>query len=324
MIGHRPVFSHRWLRRGLGLLSTLITLVAGTAHAERWQFGLIGDVPYNERERAALPAMLDAMADHGIQFILHVGDIKHSRQPCSDALFADRLALFNASRAPFVLVPGDNEWTDCDQLTAGGHDPEERLAALRRLFWQRDTALGQVVMPLTRQAGAYPEQARFRIGPVLFATFNLPGSNNNFGMTETPTAEFQRRHPAVLAWLRENFALARREKLAGIVLAFQANPGFQHFNQGYGHRGYRAFLEALREEVLTFPGQTVVVHGDTHWSRIDHPLRDAQGRVIDRFTRVETYGYPIMGWTLGSIDTDHPTLFRFSQQPWPPATGASR
>jgi len=32
------------------------------------------------------------------------------------------------------------------------------------------------------------------------------------------------------------------------------------------------------------------VHGDSHYFRIDKPLLDAQGRRLENFTRVETFG----------------------------------
>ena len=298
-------------------LTAALLLAATQAGAESWRFALIGDTPYSDYERAELPKMLEAIADSQVDVIAHIGDFKHGKDRCDDALFIDRHRLFDAARAPFVFVPGDNEWTDCERLSNGAYDPLERLGKLRSLFWPNDQSLGQRKISLERQPGAYPEHARFRLGPALFVTFNLPGGNNNSGMSEPPRAEFLARNPVVLAWLRDSFALARREKLAGIVLLFQANPGFRHFSQGMGHRGYRDFLTALRDETLHFSGQVVAVHGDTHISRIDQPLRDGQGQVIANFTRVETFGYPLMGWTRGSIDRDDPKLFRFETHPWP-------
>jgi len=32
------------------------------------------------------------------------------------------------------------------------------------------------------------------------------------------------------------------------------------------------------------------VHGDSHYFRIDKPFQDAQGRRLENFTRVETFG----------------------------------
>ncbi len=306
------------LRHGRQLVFALLAaLTVGLAQAEIWRFALIGDTPYSDHERAELPKMLNAIADSHAEFVAHIGDIKHGRDRCDDALFADRYQLFNASRIPFVFVPGDNEWTDCDRVNNGAYDPLERLNALRALFWSSPQSLGQKTLTQARQAGSYPEHARFRLGPVLFVTLNLPGGNNNWGLTETPREEWRQRMPVVQAWLKDSFALAKREKLAGVVLLFQANPGFRHFSQGLGHRSYRDFLSLLRDETLAFPGQVVAVHGDTHTSRIDQPLRDAQGKTLANFTRVETHGYPLMGWTKGFIDTEQPRLFRFEAYSWP-------
>lgn len=295
-----------------------VLLIAGTtlAQAEVWQVGLIGDVPYSDDERRELPRLLEKMADKKLDFIAHIGDFKHGKDRCDDSLFADRYRLFNASRVPFVFTPGDNEWTDCGRLSNGAYDPQERLNKLRSLFWKDNQSLGQKKFSLERQPGAYREHARFRLGPVLFVSLNIPGGNNNFGTTEVASPEFLARNPAVLAWIRENFALARRENLAGIVLLFQANPGFKRFAQGIPHNGYRDFLTLLDQETSAFPGQVLVVHGDSHHNRIDHPLRDRKGKRLKRFSRIETFGYPMMGWTQVTIDSESGKLFSFENHPW--------
>ncbi len=300
------------------MLTATILFGASVSSAETWRFAMIGDVPYSNRERQELPGMLRAIADSHVDFIVHVGDFKHGRDRCDDALFADRHALFDAVAVPFVFVPGDNEWTDCERASNGHYDPEERLDALRHLFWSSDESLGKSRLHLTRQSPEMPENSRFRLGPVLFVTLNLPGGNNNRGLTETPRKEFQARNPKVLAWVKESFVLARKAGLQGIVLFFQANPGFWQHAEGLAQSGYREFLELLVQETRQFPGEVVAVHGDTHHSRIDHPLEDGRGRPLSNFTRVETFGYPRMGWTRGIVDTATPGLFRFEATAWPP------
>ncbi len=203
----------------------------------------------------------------------------------------------------------------------GRHDPLERLAALRRVFMAGDESLGQRRLPLQRQPGDYSEHQRWRLGPVLFVSLNVPGGNNNYLLTGHPSPEAEARMPQVLAWLRENFALARQEKLPGIVVVMQANPAFKKFRAGVGHGGYRSLLEALREETMNFPGQVVLIHGDTHWHRIDQPFRHPlTGKTLSNFTRVETFGYPYMGWVKAFVDTESPALFRFEARNWPPAS----
>ena len=286
------------------------------AHAETWRFALIGDVPYTELERQELPRMIDALGQERLEFIAHIGDIKSGWSRCDDALYLDRQTVFNASPLPFVYVPGDNEWSDCDRKVAGEYEPLERLAHLRTLFWNDGHSLGQKKIRFESQGADFPEHTRFQVGPVLFVTLNLPGANN-YGTSGRPSREFLNRNPRVIAWMKECFALARQERLAGIVLLFQADPAFNHFAQGNGHHAFREFLASLRDETMNFSGQVVAVHGDTHFSRIDKPMLDPHGAPLERLTRVETFGYPFMGWTLGVIDTTAPELFRFEPHPWP-------
>lgn len=297
-------------------LAAILLLLCNAAQSEVWRFAVIGDVPYSDFERQQLPSMLSAIAASKASFVAHIGDFKHGKDRCDDELFADRHAIFNAAAIPFIYVPGDNEWTDCERLSNGAYDPQERLNKLRYLFFSDNFSLGQLKLPLERQSGAYPEHARFQLGPVLFVTLNLPGGNNNYGLTSDPKAEFLERNPVTLRWMKDSFARARRDGLSAVVLLFQANPGFKHFSQGLAHRGFRDLLEALRDETLLFSGPVVVIHGDTHISRIDQPLRDKNGRTLHRFIRVETFGYPIMGWTEGVIDSESPSLFNFQTHQW--------
>jgi hypothetical protein len=300
------------------LLAALCLLVAVAAQAESWRFAVIGDTPYSDRERRELPALLEELAEEHPEFIVHVGDFKKSSARCSDEIFADRHALLNASHVPLIYVPGDNEWTDCKHLVAGHYDERERLAKLRQIFFAEARSLGQTTIALERQSDWWPEHLRWRLGSVLFVTLNVPGPNNNFGMGQRASEEFRLRNPAVIDWLKQGFAAARREQSAAIVVAMQGNPGFKHFAAGFGHSGYRQLLETLRDETQRFPGQVLLIHGDTHWQRIDHPLRDpASGKPLANFTRLESFGYPFMGWVKVIADTQTPGLWRFEVRPYP-------
>ena len=305
-------------RQYLGSLAIVLGVACAPVQAEIWRFALIGDTPYSDYERRELPKMLSAITDTPVDFIAHIGDIKHGQDRCDDALYEDRRQVFDNVRSAFIYTPGDNEWSDCDRVTAGAYQPEERLNKLRQVFFSAPNSLGRQRITLERQAGPYVEHARFRIGPVLFITLNIPGGYNNWGLTEQASQEWVQRDPMVRAWLKEGFALAKKEKLKGIAILFQADPDFHRFSQGIADRAYRPFLSLLREETLNFPGQVVAIHGDTHISRIDHPMRDSQGKTIANFTRVETHGYPLMGWTRGIIDSESSPLFRFETYPWPP------
>lgn len=308
-------------------VALLLLSIAGlAAHAEPVAFGLFGDFPYSDWERRELPKMIEEMDVENLAFVVHDGDIKNGGSVCSDEVFMDILGVFQASKHPLVYVVGDNEWTDCHRKSNGGYDPAERLAKLRGMFFTGDNALGRRPLRLERQStdaafAAYRENVRWLAGSALFVGMNVPGSNNNyFGTTrdQGPSAEYIERGKANRAWLASSFALAKERKLPGVVIVIQANPYLESPKHNEGKpNGYLGFIEQLRAETLGFPGQVVLVHGDTHYFRIDQPLRDPRnGETIRNFTRVETYGSPTLGWVKGTVDAADPKLFRFEARPY--------
>lgn len=317
------------------LLLLLLTLLTVPVNAQPVSFGLFGDVPYSSYEREQLPLMLAEMGRENLAFVVHDGDIKNGSSVCSDEVFRDILGVFQSSAVPLVYVPGDNEWTDCHRSNNGSFDPVERLEKLRELFFAGDASLGQKPMPLQRQSSdstnpgfaRYRENVRWQMGGALFVGLNLPGSDNNYrgtGRNGGPVAEFTERSAANWVWLGQSFALARAHKLAGILIVIQGNPEFEAASAGHPKPGYRDFIKQLREETQAFAGQVVLVHGDSHHQQINQPLLDAAAKeLVKNFTRVETYGYPFMGWIKGTVDPSDPQVFRFSPRPWRPAPAAT-
>lgn len=305
------------------LLLGVAALLPYPARADRFGFALIGDLPYSRYERQVLPDLLEAIGREDLAFVTHDGDIKDGSSACSDAVFQDIHGVFQASRHPLIYVPGDNEWTDCHRASNGGFDPLERLDRLRRIFFAGDDALGLRPLRLERQSAGtdfpeYRENVRWKIGRVLFVGLNVPGSNNNWGPLHTPSPEHVARSRANRAWLAEAFAHARAQKLVGILIVIQANPDLESAKRrGDRPNGYQAFLDQLRSETQAFAGQVVLVHGDTHFHRIDRPLKDAQtGAPLANFTRVETYGSPFIGWVKATVDDADPQVFRFEARPY--------
>ena len=307
------------MRRGLLLLAALL---ASTAHAGPLTFGPFGDTPYTHWERQQLPELIGEMDREDLAFVIHDGDIKNGGDECSDAAFRDILGVFRNSVHPLIYVPGDNEWTDCHRRSNGGYDPLERLGRLRQMFFADDHALGQRKLRLERQSkdpaySDYRENVRWEAGGVLFVGMNLPGSNNNYHGTgrSGPVAEYLARRAANSAWLTQAFAMARERKLAGLLLLIQGNPGFHSANAGRPNAGYAEFLDQLRDETLTFPGQVVLVHGDTHQYRVDQPMKHPETeQAIGNFTRVETPGSPFFAWVKATVDPSRPRLFHFEQR----------
>lgn len=269
----------RVLLRGLTALALSGCASLSPPQPVEYSFALMGDMPYSHAQANLLDGLIGQMNREPLAFVVHVGDITSGTGPCTDAWLEARQRQFQAIRHPFVLLPGDNEWTDCHR---GGYDPLERLAKWRSLFCQPIAQLA-----LARQPGIHCEHVRWERDGFVFAGVNVPGSNNNLGRTPQMDAEHAERMRAVLAWLDEARLRARGQK--GLVVLMQANP-FPAPHAGVD--GYAALRAWLRDAAHDPTLRLVLVHGDTHWYRDDHPLPGLR--------RIEMPGSPQVRWLRAS------------------------
>jgi hypothetical protein len=274
------------------LAFALATIPARPASGVR--FFAIGDVPYSASELRVLKTFLAEEVKKGPPFVIHVGDIKGGSEPCTDARLQEIAALFRAQPVPVAYTPGDNEWTDCHRLVAGGYDPLERLGAVRRLFFGDPGVLKLNLLGAVHPESAFPEDYYFLYGGVMFAALHAVGSHNNRNRKDSAAmAEFRARAAANRRLIRKAIATANRAHATAVVLMFQADPGF---GRSKPPRGFAPLWEDLGAVLKRFPGPVLAIHGDSHRYTFDHPLKDAAtGAVETRFTRLEVPGSPTVG-----------------------------
>jgi len=319
----------QWLSAGALVLAALsMPARAGDGHGgddwydddheerEPYAFGLWGDLPYSTLQaETGIPNLLADMNAQELAFTAHDGDLKQgSNSKCDDALYARALGWFDSLRAPAIFTPGDNDWTDCDRPSNGGFNSLERLDHERKVFFSTPYTLGKRRLRQEVQStplclgvnGPTPcvENRRWTYGGVTYATLNVQGSCNNLCDVAPDPKEFAARNAANIAWLQQTFQDAKRRGSAAVMLITQADPGWDNSdptraptrdpktlaeNDG-APDGFQSFLVALRAEVIAFRKPVAYVHGDSHYFRVDKPFQDAQGRRLENFTRVETYG----------------------------------
>ena len=284
-------------------------------------FALIGDMPYGpEGEEKFVQLQEEINGREGLEWVLHVGDIKTGGTSCSDQFLTNRFDMFQRFDIPFVWVPGDNEWTDCHRASAGGFDPLERLDYVRTLFYPRPgQALAKGTLLMETQASeeayrTYPEHVRWVKDGVMYVGLHIVGSANSMapfpGQTEAHTEEAQARMDAAIAWMQASFEEARRIQSPGLFLMIHANPFFEA-----AAAVFNPFLQALEEEVLRFGKPVLMAHGDSHYFRVDKPLMGTfTGRRIERFTRVETFGAGDIHWIRVYVDPEDVNVFTVRQE----------
>lgn len=281
-----------------------------------YEIGLIGDMPYGDTGRAQFPDVIADINAHRLAFTAFDGDLKNGKERCDQPQYDAALANFNSFKDPLVYVPGDNEWTDCDRASNGSYDPNERLALVRTMFAAGPDSLGQRTIALTRQSAQYPENVRWQRGDVTYLGLNVPGSDNNapqFDATgkqvDGDLAEYTARNAANLAWLDASFAAARAAHSVAVMVIIQADM----WSAGDPTAHFADTRTALARLAIGFAGPVVLVNGDSHFLKIDKPLTDAKGNVIENFTRVQTFGSAQNHWVSATVDPPDPSVFEFHQ-----------
>ncbi len=228
-------------------------------------FGVLGDTPYSPAEVDKLDALIGRINAQELAFVVHVGDIGTSAasQGCGDAWLEARKRQFARLRHPFVLLPGDNEWSDC-------REPQLRLAQWRRFFCTPVAGLA-----LERQPGGHCENLRWQAGGMMFVGLNVPGRGRN------PLGE--RDMDPVFEWLDESLALAESRRAQKVFVFLHADPHFERNAPGDGYARLRAVLATHAQ---WFKDRLVLVHGDTHVYRDDQP--------VPGLRRIEPWGSPFV------------------------------
>jgi hypothetical protein len=251
---------------------------------QAFSFVALGDLQYGSPEKAYGPyrALIARINQVEPAFSIHLGDIKSGSTPCSDEEYANQRDHFQRFKGAVVYTPGDNEWTDCHRASNGAYDPLERLAAVRKVFFNPGQSLGSQPMRVESQAqrtpafGSYLENLRWQHQGVQFNTVHIVGSNNNLEARDAAASrEFHERDAANVAWIQSAFAQAAEQQPSLIVFAFQADV-FASKSMFEDFPGWSGFRKSIGETLLPLAQRwgkpVLVIHGDSHQFKLDQPF----------------------------------------------------
>lgn len=300
---------------------------AAHGQAQGFTFALIGDMAYYEEHEPWLANVhAEISKEQSLAFVAHVGDLSRPVRACTEETLKFRLSQFNALPQPVIFTPGDNDWTDChDKQGVKDGAPLTALDRLRTMFFAGEESLGKRKMRVTRQSQSaefskFRENVRWDIGGITFVTLHVTGSNNNLGRTPEGDAEYKERNAANLVWLQQAFAHAKENTSRAVMIIQQANI-FEGFPPLAGPiekpSGFTDILALIEKETIAFQKPVVLVHGDSHFFRIDNPFwrRPPRGQMgtpaLENFRRVETFGSPDHHWVHVTVEPNDPAVFTF-------------
>ena len=308
--------------RMIKLLYSSTLLIAfcffSTASAQSFSFAAIGDVPYGPLSE--LTAVADTLNKNKLAFTIHVGDIKSGSSVCSDEIYLAVREQFERFKQPLIYTPGDNEWTDCHRTSNGSYDPLERLEKIRGIFFASKNSLGKKPLALQVQSDEarfmlFMENRRWHQSKFTFATLHIVGSNNNLQPDLPSSIEFNLRNEANIGWMRETFTQAQSRGDLGVVFAMQADTFYTDGKES-DSTGFKSWLAAFQEEVQRWNKPVLLIQGDTHVLKVDHPVTNADGTRLDQVTRVVVQGGLQKNVVIVDVHADQPRdPFRIRQIP---------
>lgn len=299
--------------RCLGLMLAL-ALPASLASAQPapFSFGAVGHVFRGAADDALLrKAIIESDADN-LAFVV-VNGVKAADEPCSDALYDQRLTMLSQAKNGVVLSLAGSDWADCKRSN-GRPAAMERLTRVRDVYFQDEMSFGATRLPLARQSTSskfrsYAENARWEVGNIVFATVNLPAPNNHYLTDAGRNGEFEDRLIANRYWLQRTFTFAQREKRDGIVLFCDGNPALLSGRTGArSPDGTRDGFAEVRRQILAlaggYGGKVLVVHGSA---------RQPANKGIRWRGNLGELALPA-GWLKVNVKPDDAALFSLSER----------
>jgi hypothetical protein len=286
--------------------TALLMPMAGMAQSS-FQFGVAGHAFANNADDAVLRRVLADSDGENLAFLI-VNGIKASSEPCSDSLYEERRDLLQTAQHGVVVALAASDWVSCRNQS--GNAAIERLNRLREILFTDEFSLGATRIPLLRQSlmpqfRSYAENARWEFGDILFATINIPVTNNHFVQEGGRNGEFEDRLIANKDWLQRLFKLAAQRRLPGIVLFCDGNPLTQPGQRPFLLHGQRDGFAEMRLRInqlaAGYHGKVLLIHGENLKS-------DPSANGIVWHHNLGSLGVA-SGWARLKVDNHSATLF---------------
>ena len=287
-------------------------------------FTAMGDTAYSQRDEINLSQLItNVINQEQSAFVVHVGDTQNDPKGTgatpnvttsaviaitADQFLPKRNLLWTINR-PFIITPGDNDWSDTiATLAAGGLPPQnpmppnpnpiDTLEAFRTLYYRNGT---NVPFPFTvssqpeeqSQFAEFIENRRWIYKNLVFVTVHTVSGANGLSPDSSGSPSARNsviiesnatfgRINANLAWLNRAFDVADNIDARGVVIFTQSPAQPVVASTGtlrgvYNFRdpgtGYADMMKLIRDRTILTPiRQVLLCYGDGHIFTVSKPL----------------------------------------------------
>ena len=213
------------------------------------RFYAMGDTPYNGRERRNLPRQIANMGQERpkASFVVHVGDMQEGRQQCVENRYAKVATSLAKSPYPLFIIPGDNDYYDCNNWKTGWGFWKKHFLGFHRQW--------KVPSPVRQQANQ-PENFAFTYRRVLFIGIHTTD-------TDRRKNDWNKRNNRNQSWT-VNQMRNHGHRVDAVVI----------FSHAYTRKSkQRKYWIALSDEAERLGLPVLFLQGDTHQWKQWRPFR---------------------------------------------------
>jgi hypothetical protein len=278
---------HRLLLGALLLCAGLAFAAPAFGQGSPIEFSVVSDVPYSGAEEADLQ---QHVVDHNLfsssAFLVHLGDLKPDDLDCDDADYAAAAAILGGLAVPTFVVPGDNEWVDCDDTVQGFARWNSHFLGFEGNFCGSPRVESQAIRP---------ENFAFVQNGVLFVGIHHVG-----GANQDPVEQAARLQDDA-AWVDQQLQAKAAVVRAAVVFSHES-PAVEPFET------------LFRAAVVAFGKPVAYIHGDNRDWKFNTPYMEPN------LTRIQlergTLAEPPVRVTV-TMDQDPQNAFLAERDPWP-------
>ncbi len=228
----------RLLAISLGIACAWVYASSASAQGQALTFSVTGDIPYSGKEALFQDFVDDHNRKSPSKLFFHVGDIKSQTIACPASYYEQTFDIMLNLAVPSFIVPGDNEWNDCE-------DPPAAWALWAAYF--TDFEQNFCGAPAVEaQAVRHENFALVRDG-VLFVGLNLVG-----GSSYDP-AERDRRLQDDADWVEAQFTSKAPQVRAAVIIAHAERSSSRDL-----------FFDQFDASASAFGKPILFLHGNTH------------------------------------------------------------
>ncbi len=214
-------------------------------------FSAVGDVPYSKEVELEFDKNISIHnANSNSSFLIHLGDIKPGKWPCEEGIYDNVSGLLKKIDIPVYIIPGDNEFNDCDNTSEAFSLWEKYFMHFHENWempWKTD------YQPERKENFTWVEQ------DVLFVGLNLVGGSVH------DSTEWNSRLKANADWI-ESLIQKNNKALNALVV-------FGHANMDKTEK-FKVFVEKFRSIAAAFQKPILYLQGDGHYWIHDRPWKE--------------------------------------------------